>query len=116
MFENYKSRYTEEYAFLEDKKKVIIHGFAPNHQTIQLYEETFICCYKNKYQCILLHQVGIPLHPEVLEGENQSFLLIFEGLPEDCREFHLQSVPKDGGTWKSYDFKRSEDDIYSFNF
>ena len=111
MYEYYKTRFTTEYAFLEDKKKVIINGFAPNYQAIQLHEETFICCYKNKYQSILLHNLGIPLYPEVREGENLSFLLVFEGLPDDCETFHLQSVPK-SGTWKCYDFERNEEDIY----
>lgn len=110
----YKSRFSEEYAFLEDKKKVIIHGFARGHQKIQLQKKTFISCYKQQYDCILLFHFGIPIYPNLKEGENQPFIMVFEGLPEDCKIFHLQSVPKDGGNWKVYDFKRSPDDMYRF--
>lgn len=112
-YEYYKTGFSDEFAFLEDKKKVIIQGFAPNHQAIKLYEKTFICCYKNKYECILLHQIGIPQYPEVREGENLTFLLIFEGLPEDCELFHLQSIPT-SGTWKSYDFEKDTSGVYNF--
>lgn len=114
MFEYYKSRFSEEYAFLEDKKKVIIHGFARGHQKIQLQKKTVITCYKHQYECILLFHYGIPVYPEVKEGLNQHFVLVFEGLPEDCETFHLQSIPEDGGTWRVYDLERNEEDCYAF--
>lgn len=113
-FEFYKSRFSEEYAFVEDKKKVIIHGIAKGQQKIQLQKNTFICCYKHQYECVLLFHYGIPVYPDFKEGVNQHFILIFEGLPEDCETFHLQSVPEDGGTWKVYDFQRNEEEVNLF--
>jgi len=112
-FEYFKTRFTEEYAFLEDKKKVIIQGYAPGHQIIQLQRNTAITCYKNQYKCHLLFHLGIPVYPDYLEGEDLHFILVFEGLPEDCKEFNLQSVPT-SGTWKCYDFERREEDVYTF--
>lgn len=111
-FEYYKSRYIEEYTFLEDKKKVIIRGFASGYQKIQLQKNTTITCYKNQYECILLFHYGISVYPEYREGEDLHFILVFEGLPDDCETFHLQSIPEDGGTWKVYDYERNEEDIY----
>lgn len=109
--EYYKSRFTEEYAFLEDKKKVIIHGFAKGHQKMQLQKKISITCYKHQYECILLFHYGIPVYPKYKEDVNQHFTLVFEGLPDDCKTFHLQSVPE-SGTWKVYDFERNEEDVY----
>ena len=109
----YKTRFSEEYAFLEEQKKVIIHGIARGFQKIQLQKYTAITCYKNQYECTLLFHLGIPIYPEFLEDENIRFTLVFEGLPDNCKSFHLQSFPE-SGCWKSYDFERNEDDVYTF--
>lgn len=109
--DNEKLDLPSELLVLKVERQVIIQGFAPGNQKIQIQKITALACFKNHIESKLLFSYGIPTHPKSLEGEDQKFMLIFEKLPEDCTNFNLQSVPE-SGCWISYDFIRNDEDVY----
>jgi hypothetical protein len=110
-FERGKVELPSDLLVLKEERQVILQGIAKGYQIIQLQKSTTLTCYKNHIASKLLFSYGIPTYPEIQEGEDQKFTLIFESLPEDCTSFYFQSLPE-GGTWISYDFERNDKDLY----
>lgn len=96
--------------------QTVIHGFAPGLQKISIDPGTVLITRVMGERLKILFAFGIPLYPEFIEGTDQSFVIIFEALPEDCEHFHISEKPDEAGGFHLSAIARRPDDVYWIPF
>ncbi|MCX7636221.1 MAG: hypothetical protein N2044_00095 [Cyclobacteriaceae bacterium] len=84
---------------------------------VRIWPTTYLLDQASAHRSILLHAENIsfaPIWTPVPAGIRYDFLLVFSGLPADCRIFDLveQTEGTDGGAFVVRDINRNENDVY----
>jgi len=82
---------------------------------IRIWSTTFLVDKVSGTRSKLIHAENITMAPvwtRIPAGSPYSFLLIFEGLPKDCKQFDLiEEIPQPGG-FEVRNIRRNETDVY----
>lgn len=102
---------------LEDQH-VYVHCYFKNdleEMLIRVWRSTFLIDKVSGLRSELVHAENISFAPQwtIIKGKRvYSFLLIFSGLPKDCKAFDLvEDIPQAGGFFVP-NIKRNELDVY----
>ena len=101
-----------------DDAFVYVHCYFQNkweNMLIRIWKTTFLVDSLSGTRSKLVHAENISMAPvwtQIPDGGEYSFLLIFSGLPESCKQFDLvEDIPEPGGFFIQ-NISRNETDVY----
>ena len=106
------------------EQQVIVHGYyraGSFGDGIRIWNSTFLCDQGSTHKSKLIYTEGVTNYPvwTLLEpGEKINFVLVFSGLPKDCRQFDLREIIPEPDGFEIKNIRRNRTDVYhvSFNY
>ena len=100
---------------------VYVHCYFRNkweNMLIRIWKTTFLIDERSGTRSGLLHAENISVAPtwtQIPDGREYSFLLIFSGLPKNCKQFDLVEEISEPGGFFVANISRNETDVYHIN-
>ena len=100
---------------------VYVHCYFRNkweNMLIRIWKTTFLVDDLSGTRSQLLHAENISIAPvwtQIPDGHEYSFLLIFSGLPKNCKQFDLVEEISEPGGFFVKNIARNETDVYHIN-
>ena len=104
------------------EQQVIVHGSykAGSYvDGIRIWPTTFLCDQQSAHKSQLIYTEGISLYPTwtfLSPGEKINFVLVFSGLPKDCKLFDLREIITEPDGFEIKNIRRNKTDVYHVNF
>ncbi|MBC7937004.1 MAG: hypothetical protein H7Y86_16775 [Rhizobacter sp.] len=104
------------------EKQVIVHGSYKSGayvDGIRIWPTTFLCDQQSAHKSKLIYIEGVSTYPTwtfLSPGEQINFLLVFSGLPKDCKLFDLKEIITEPDGFEIKNIRRNTTDVYQVNF
>lgn len=101
------------YKQLQEERQVIVHIYSDIFSRIRIWPTTFLICLQTGIRSKLIHSENIGRFPNwSFIRPNESFTLVFEGLPDACSQFDLVEEIPEPGAFVVRGIGRNELDVY----
>lgn len=101
----------------EDSQVIVICSFKSDSEfnRIRIWKSTYLFANDSDHKSKLLYSENIAIYPDwmiVREGITVKFVLVFSGLPKNCKYFDLIEVIPEPDGFEIKNIKRNKSDVY----
>jgi hypothetical protein len=103
------------------ENQVVVHfSFTPTEETlIRIWKTTYLFSHQSNECSALLFADNITLAPNWIAidaNQRHNFTLLFEGLPNSCKQFDIKEIIPEPNGFVFANISRNDTDVYYINF